>query len=408
MTTPDIGADEVVPSPVDLSITKTHAGAPGPGQVVVYTVTASNAGPRAASNTAIADSFPALLTCSFTAVATGGATGFTAAGAGNINDTAVSLPAASSVTYTATCGIPASAVGTLSNTATVTASVGVTDINPANNSATDAYTLIQTADLSVTLIDAPDPVVGLGNLIYIVTAANAGPSDASLLSVTQTLPAGSTFSSLTAVGWSCGTGVGTVTCTRPSLPAGANATFYVQVSAGPAGGTVTSTATVSATQGDPNTADNTATEQTTVNGVPYADLSVALTDGGVTALWGRPLTYTLTVTNGGPDPVTGATVSDSFPAGLVAVSWTCTASAGSSCAAGGSGNINDTTVALLSGGTATYSATGVVLYGTASPLVNNATVSSSTYDPIAANNSSTINTPVDVDLIFRDGFETVP
>jgi hypothetical protein len=49
-----------------------------------------------------------------------------------------------------------------------------------------------------------------------------------------------------------------------------------------------------------------------------------------------------------------------------------------------------------------------VLYGTASPLVNTATVSSSTYDPVAANNSSTISTPVDVDLIFRDGFEVSP
>ena len=81
---------------------------------------------------------------------------------------------------------------------------------------------------------------------------------------------------------------------------------------------------------------------------------------------------------------------------------------GWSWAATGSGNIHDTTVALLPGGIATYSATGVVVSGTGSPLVNTATISSSTYDPVAANNSSTISTPVDVDLICRDGFAGSP
>ena len=65
-------------------------------------------------------------------------------------------------------------------------------------------------------------------------------------------------------------------------------------------------------------------------------------------------------------------------------------------------------VALLSGATAIYSATGVVVYGTASSLVNTATVSSGTYDPVSSNNSSTVNTPVDVDLVFKDGFEGPP
>ncbi|HLB37790.1 MAG TPA: DUF11 domain-containing protein [Gemmatimonadales bacterium] len=401
-TVPDIGADEVVPAPVDVSITKTHAGAPAPGQVVVYTITV-NGGPRAAV-AAVADTFPAALSCSFTAVGAGGASGYTASGAGNISDATVTLPAGSSVTYTTTCGIAPSAVGTLSNTATVTPSGP--DFNPANNSATDAYALVQLADLSVTMIDAPDPVVGLGHLIYIVTAANAGPSYASGVSVTHTLPPGSTLSSVTAVGWSCGTGPGTVTCTWPSLAVGATATFYVDVIVGPAGGTVSSGATVTGTSVDPNAGNNSVSESTTVNGVPHADLSITVGDGGVTVLWGGSLTYTVTVTNAGPDAVTGATVTDTFPAGFTSVSWTCAASPGSSCAASGSGNISDSTVALLSGGTATYSATGIVAYGTADPLTNTATVSSSTYDPVAANNSSTINTPVNVDLIFKDGFQT--
>jgi uncharacterized repeat protein (TIGR01451 family) len=139
-----------------------------PGQSVVYTITASNAGPSAAPNTAIADSFPALLTCSFSAVGAGGATGFTAAGAGNINDAAVSMPALSSVVYTATCSIPASAFGTLSNTATVTASaVGL----QSHQQQRTMPTRRPTADLSH-LIDAPTGRRS-GSAVYIITA-NAG------------------------------------------------------------------------------------------------------------------------------------------------------------------------------------------------------------------------------------------
>jgi hypothetical protein len=53
----------------------------------------------------------------------------------------------------------------------------------------------------------------------------------------------------------------------------------------------------------------------------------------------------------------------------------------------------------------TYTATGTVLYGTAGPIPNTVTVSASTYDPVSGNNSSTIQTPVNTDLIFKDGFQ---
>ena len=110
-----------------------------PGGSVTYTITASNAGPSNATGATVADTFPAPLTCTWTCVGAGGGT-CTAAGSGNVNDT-VNLPAGGSVTYTASCTIAAAATGTLSNTATVAAPGGVTDPNPANNSATDTDTL---------------------------------------------------------------------------------------------------------------------------------------------------------------------------------------------------------------------------------------------------------------------------
>jgi uncharacterized repeat protein (TIGR01451 family) len=407
---PDIGADEVVPPPADLSITKTHAGTPGPGESVVYTVTAANAGPRAAPGTAIADSFPSVLTCSFTAVGAGGATGFTTSGAGNINDTAVDLPAGGSVTYTATCSIPPSATGILSNTATVTASAGVTEINPVNNTATDAYLLTPTADLSVTLADSPDPVTGLGTVAYTVGVSNAGPAAATSVQVVQSITSapstGVGFQGASGTGWSCSAGATSVTCTLASLAAGASApTLTIQWDVGPEGGTVLAQAVVSAAEADPQAANNTASASTTVNGVPYADLGIVKNDGGVTVLWNRPITYTLTVSNAGPGAVTGATVADSFPASVASITWTCVASVGSSCPASGSGTIN-ASVDLAVSGTVTFTATGRVVYGTVGPITNTATVTSPIYDTNTANNSSTINTPVDGDLIFEDGFQT--
>src|SRR5204863_476785 len=130
----------------DLSITKTDGVTSAtPGGSVTYTITASNAGPDPATGATVADTFPASLPCTWTCVGAGGGT-CTASGAGNIADPVI-LPAGGSVTYTATCTIAASATGTLSNTATVTAMTGVTDPNLANNSATDTDTLTPQADL---------------------------------------------------------------------------------------------------------------------------------------------------------------------------------------------------------------------------------------------------------------------
>jgi len=266
------------------------------------------------------------------------------------------------------------------------------------------------ANLAVGLSDSPDPVTGLGTVTYTIAVSNAlGFSQANSLSLTQSftsIPNSVSFLSASGSGWSCSAGSTSVTCTRPSLASGSSAPgLTVQWTVGPAGGTLTASATVTATETDPFPSDNTTTAVTTVTGVPYADLAVSQTDGGVTVLWNRLLTYLITVSNDGPNSVTGATVTDTFNASLSGVVWTCTASAGSSCAPSGTGNLADSSVSLLSGGSVTYTATGTVVYGTAGPIPNTVSVAASTYDPVAGNNSSTIQTPVNTDLIFKDGFQ---
>src|SRR6266436_6250827 len=137
-----IPAPTPCPAPADLKITvndsKTAVAA---GAQDTYSIKVTNVGPSNVSEATVTDIFPAIFTqVTFTATQSGGASGFTATGTGNINDT-VTMPAGSVITYIATGTISPSATGTLSATATVTAPSGVTDPNLANNSATDTDTL---------------------------------------------------------------------------------------------------------------------------------------------------------------------------------------------------------------------------------------------------------------------------
>jgi uncharacterized repeat protein (TIGR01451 family) len=124
----------------DLSITKTDGQTVAePGTTVTYTIVVSNAGPSSATGAMVADTLPSEITgATWTCVGAGGGS-CTATGSSQIND-AVNLPAGGTVTYTLAGTISPSLIGTLSNTATVAAPTDVTDLNPANNSATDTDT----------------------------------------------------------------------------------------------------------------------------------------------------------------------------------------------------------------------------------------------------------------------------
>ncbi len=65
--------------------------------------------------------------------------------------------------------------------------------------------------------------------------------------------------------------------------------------------------------------------------ISAADLSITKNDGSLTYTPGGTGTYTIVVTNNGPDNVTGATITDDLPNGVTMTSaWTCTPSSGSS------------------------------------------------------------------------------
>ncbi|MEO8671328.1 MAG: hypothetical protein ABI411_08435 [Tahibacter sp.] len=106
-----------------------------PGAALTYTITASNVGPAAATNTSIVDIFPAgYSVTSWSCVATGGAS-CTSGGSGNITQS-VSLPASGQVVYTVSGNVGVGTTGTLSNSATAVVGSPATDPVGVNNTAT--------------------------------------------------------------------------------------------------------------------------------------------------------------------------------------------------------------------------------------------------------------------------------
>ena len=146
----------------------------------------------------------------------------------------------------------------------------------------------------------PDATVA--NPLIVTDLAPTGSVSAPV-SFTSTGPAGScTYTS------------GTITCPG-SLPFNSTQTFTFQqtIAAGTSGGTsIPNTASVvDYASGDSNDA---ATATVTVQGT--ADLRITKSDGVSTVSSGTAVTYTVVVTNAGPDPVTGALVTDVIGTGL--------------------------------------------------------------------------------------------
>jgi uncharacterized repeat protein (TIGR01451 family) len=123
---------------------------------------------------------------------------------------------------------------------------------------------------------------------------------------------------------------------------------------------------------------------------------ITKSDGQTTILSGSAITYTVRITNTGPNSVTGATLADSVPLSVTNVVWSCVATVGSTCGAGGTGNVITPTLSVLNGGVVTYTITGIVAPTAQGPLTNTATVTlpSGVTDPVLGNNSATDTTLV--------------
>ena len=237
----------------DLSITNTESWDPIVTRgSLTYTLTVSNAGPQPATGVVATDTLPAGVTLVSASPGCTDASGTVTCAIGSL---------ANGATAVRTIEVRTPAVpGVITNTATVHGNEA--DPSTANNSATVTTTILDPADLSVTVKDAPDPVVAGRTLTYTLTVRNAGPDPATGVVVTDTLPAGVTFVSAKPSKGTC-SGTRTLTCTIGDLASGAGARVRIKVIP-TTGGTISTTATVSGAENDPEPANNSATAATRV------------------------------------------------------------------------------------------------------------------------------------------------
>jgi len=148
------------------------------------------------------------------------------------------------------------------------------------------------ADLGVALAASPNPVLAGQNLTYTLTVTNLGPSTASSVTLTDTLPAGVTFVSASP---GCSYEAGQVLATVGTLSSGSASDFTVTVTSGTSG-LITNTLTAASPTADPNSANNTATVVTTVNAPP----TITLQPGSQAVLLGTNATFLVTAAGTAP------------------------------------------------------------------------------------------------------------
>jgi len=383
----------------DMAVTISQSvSLPTAGQNIVYTQTITNNGTFTANTPTYTFTTPPNTT--FQAITPpAGWTCITPAigGTGTINCSGSTLASGAFVSMPMTLKVNA---GTTAGT-TITASPSVAASNREpylpNNTASVTATVVAagTADVAITISNTPVPVSPVENYTYTVVANNNGPNAAANVSVSIPLPAGTNFRSLTVpVGWACATpGVGsggTITCTIASLASGASATFspIVQVNAGTASGTTLNiTSTITTTTAQTITSNDTASTSNLVTAATNADIAIVKTDSPDPVAEGQFVTYRFTVTNRGPANATNVTISDTLDGTLSLIS------ANPSIGACAGGATISCSLGTLTVGNSQY-VDVVVQANIAGTVPNTATASATETDPIASNNSSSVNTTV--------------
>jgi uncharacterized repeat protein (TIGR01451 family) len=381
-----------VTASADLSVIKTGPATADAGTNITYTIVLTNSGPSNAANVSLTDAVPANTTFVSASQTTGPAFSCTTPAAGDtgtVTCTIASL-ALTSATFSITVNINPGAVGAaIGNTANVTSTA--TDPNPANNTSSVVTTGTGSSDVSVVKTANAAAAAGT-NLTYNINVMDTGPSDASSVTMADTLPPNTTFvseSQLTGPAFTCTNpppgGTGAVSCSIATLTAGTSATFSIVVQIAPAApvGPSSNTATVTTSSTDPNSANNSSTAVTTI-ALATADLSITKTPGPGPYGTGMPLTYTIVVTNGGPTAAASVTVTDTFPAGTTLQSST------PSGACSGTTTVTCNAGTLANGASATFTLT-ITLPSTPGPITNTAVVSAAATnpDPNPGNNTAT-------------------
>jgi uncharacterized repeat protein (TIGR01451 family) len=380
----------------DVAIVKTAPASVIAGSNITYTITVTNNGPSDAANVVWSDPLPAGTT--FVSESQTSGPTFTCTTGATVSCSIASLVAGATAVFTITAQVsPSTPSGTvLSNIATLTSP---TDATPGNNISGTNTPVSTSADVSVTK-SAPTAAFAGANVPYTITVANTGPSNAASVTLTDVLPAGTTFvseSQTSGPTFTCTTGA-TVTCSIATFAAGASATFNVTVTFSGSltnGTTVTNTANVSSTTPDSNPDNNTSSASTLVSA--NADLSVTKSGPAATPS-NTNVTYTVIAANAGPSTAASVTLTETVPAGMTFVSANQTTGPAFSCS--GTGPIVCAIASFASGASATFQFTFNVPLSTApgTSTSNTVTIGSTTPDPTPGNNTASVTTTVGVSI----------
>lgn len=376
-TVPDISSVDIFVPEADVTVTKfTSNPTPNVGELFFYSISVFNGGPDSATGVQVTDMIPAGL--NFISATPSQGTYNSGTGLWDIGTINAGVTAFLNLYV-----IPmASAAGTtITNTATKTAQNEFDPTTP-DTSSVDIHVPEADVQLSKTTSN-PTPNVG-EPFSFTVTATNLGPDDATGVQVTDMIPAGLTFISYTATQgtynaitglWDIGT-----------ILSGNNAmlTINVEPLLSAANSTITNIATKTAqNEFDPTTPD---TASSSVQVPAAADLAITKTANNLNPVVGDLVTFTLTVTNLGPDTGIDVVVNDMLPAGFEFVSSN--ASIGTYNPLTGVWTIGN----MLAGDVETL--TIVAEAETAGTFQNTAIVSSDTFDPNLVNNVATLVTVI--------------
>lgn len=368
----------VVAAEADISIEKTGDATYTAGDEYTWHLRVQNLGPSDVQGVEVKDPLPA-------------GTSFVSASApcthssGEVKCVLGSAPVGFDQTYDVTVEVdPGTTTSPLDNTATVSSTT--IDTDPSNNTSKFGPTPSPLADVWVEKSADPVTFLETQETEFTIEVGNDGPSTARAVKVSD--PVASLGLEFVSTELPCTEAGGTVSCELGDLAPGEIKTVKVKAK-GIEDGDWPNTATVSTTTPEPPGPEaeenNKSTAEVEVG--QLIDLAIEKT-GPATVEAGGQITWTLEVTNNGPDDATGVEVEDTLPDGVQFVS------ADSGCAAA-SGKVSCDLGNLASGDSTTRQVTVTVPPALADQtLVNVATVQADQGEIEKENNHSEAKTTV--------------
>jgi len=380
------------------SISVDKQGSPNPviaGTDITYTITISSEGPSDALNVVLDDTLPTGTTFASLLSPPGWSCTTPAVDATGSVQCTLALFSPDSHVFTLILHTdPSLTTGsTLSNTATVSTTTNDPDQN--DNTSIVNTPVESHSDLGVTKAGTPDPAPIGGPATFTIDYSASGPSTAANATITDTLPAGTLFSSISAPGWSCSTPAvgsnGIVSCTN-TLASGASGTITIGVtldSAVTPGALILNSASITSDAIDDAGANNNASASFTAQHLSNLDITKNAAPNPVLA--GATITYTIDFGASGPSVAPNAVMNDVLPAQTTFTSiaapagWNCTTPV-----VGVNGPVNCTNPSLAPGATGTF--TLIVTVDPALPggttISNTATIYGSVVEDTTDNSST--------------------